>query len=89
MRLGDEWADVNEFTLEEMPEIDRIVGNWYTSAHPRSHFRDRLIVARATPTGRLTLVDRALTRRAHDGSTTVETAATSPSRLSVLKTVAT
>lgn len=73
VRLGDEWADVNEFTLEEMPEIDRVVGNWYTSAHPRSHFRDRLIVARATTTGRLTLVDRALTRRAHDGSTVVET----------------
>lgn len=73
VRLGDEWADVNEFTLEEMPEIDRVVGNWYTSAHPRSHFRDRLIVARATTTGRLTLVDRTLTRRAHDGSTVVET----------------
>ncbi len=73
VRLGDEWADVNEFTLEEMPEIDRVVGNWYTSTHPRSHFRDRLIVARATTTGRLTLVDRTLTRRAHDGATVVET----------------
>ncbi|MCC6898668.1 MAG: arylamine N-acetyltransferase [Polyangiaceae bacterium] len=73
VRLGDEWADVNEFTLEEMPEIDRVVGNWYTSTHPRSHFRDRLIVARATTSGRLTLVDRTLTRRTHDGATVVET----------------
>ncbi|MBI3204279.1 MAG: arylamine N-acetyltransferase [Myxococcales bacterium] len=73
VRLGDEWADVNEFTLEVMPEIDRVVGNWYTSTHPRSHFRDRLIVARATTTGRLTLVDRTLTRRTHDGATVVET----------------
>jgi N-hydroxyarylamine O-acetyltransferase len=68
IKLGEAWRDVCEFTLEEMPEIDRIVGNWYTSQHPRSHFRDRLIAARATPTGRLTLVDRVLTRRSKDGT---------------------
>lgn len=67
-RLGDAWHDVNEFTLEEMPPIDRIVGNWYTSAHPQSHFKSRLIAARATPDGgRLTLADRDLTERARDG----------------------
>lgn len=75
VRLGDEWRDVCEFTLEEMPEIDRVVGNWYTSTHPRSHFRDRLMAARATPTGRLTLVDHRLTRRARDGSAVVTEAA--------------
>lgn len=26
-KLGDAWTDVDEFTLEEMPEIDREVGN--------------------------------------------------------------
>lgn len=66
-RLGDTWHDLCEFTLEEMPEIDRVVGNWYTSAHPQSHFKERLIAARATPTGRLTLVNRELTRRGRDG----------------------
>jgi N-hydroxyarylamine O-acetyltransferase len=67
-RLGDAWHDVNEFTLEEMPLIDRIVANWYTSAHPQSHFRNRLIVARAKPDGaRVTLADRELTQRARDG----------------------
>lgn len=71
-RLGDTWHDVNEFTLEEMPLIDRIVGNWYTSAHPQSHFRSRLIAARATPDGgRVTLADRDLTRRARNGTATV------------------
>lgn len=84
VRLGDAWTDVCEFTLEEMPEIDRIVGNWYTSAHPQSHFKDRLIVARATPTGRLTLVDRTLTRRAHDGTSVVETIATADALLATL-----
>ena len=84
VRLGDAWTDVCEFTLEEMPEIDRVVGNWYTSAHPRSHFKDRLIAARATATGRLTLVDGALTRRAHDGTTEVETVASAAALLDLL-----
>lgn len=84
VRHGEVWADVCEFTLEEMPEIDRVVGNWYTSAHPKSHFKDRLIAARATPTGRLTLVDRELTRRAHDGTAAVEPIETHDDLLAVL-----
>lgn len=66
--IGDAWQDVCEFTLEEMPEIDRVVGNWYTSAHPTSHFKNRLIVARAGQGGeRWTLVNRELTVRRRDG----------------------
>ncbi|MEZ4398899.1 MAG: arylamine N-acetyltransferase [Kofleriaceae bacterium] len=84
VRLGEAWQDVCEFTLEEMPEIDRVVGNWYTSAHPRSHFKDRLIAARATPTGRLTLADAVLTRRAHDGSTVTHTAGSAAELLAML-----
>lgn len=84
VRHGDAWADVCEFTLEEMPEIDRVVGNWYTSTHPTSHFKDRLIAARATPSGRLTLVDRELTRRGHDGAATVEPIETHAELLAVL-----
>jgi N-hydroxyarylamine O-acetyltransferase len=67
--LGDAWHDVYELTLEEMPPIDRIVANWYTSTHPASHFRSRLTVARALPDGgRLTVVNRELTIRRRDGS---------------------
>lgn len=67
-RLGGEWADVYEYTGEEMPLIDRVVANWYTSAHPQSHFRQRLMVARALPDGwRCNLLDRELTRRHADG----------------------
>lgn len=84
VRLGDAWHDVCELTLEEMPEIDRVVGNWYTSTHPRSHFRDRLIVARATPEGRLTLVDRELTRRGRDGVGHARTLATPDELLATL-----
>jgi N-hydroxyarylamine O-acetyltransferase len=62
--FGDAWHDVCEFTLEEMPEIDRIVGNWYTSAHPGSHFKSRLIAARAgRDNERRTLLNRELTIR--------------------------
>ena len=50
-------------TLEEMPVIDRIVANWYTSTHPQSHFKHRLTVARATPTGRISILNDELTIR--------------------------
>lgn len=67
-RLGDEWHDVLEFTGEVMPPIDRELANWYTSAHPQSHFRNRLVAARALPDGgRLTLLNRELTRRDRHG----------------------
>lgn len=65
--LGETWTDVCEFTLEPMPLIDREVANWYTSAHPGSHFKNRLLVARATEQGRITLLNRELTHRGRDG----------------------
>lgn len=83
-RLGDAWQDVCELTGEEMPEIDREVGNWFTSTHPRSHFRDRLIVARATPRGRVTLVNRELTLRDSGGDARSRVIATPDELLAVL-----
>lgn len=67
VKFGAEWHDVAELTLEEMPPIDREVGNWYTSTHPDSSFRQRIMVTRATNEGRLTLLNRELTRRGPDG----------------------
>lgn len=67
-KLGSEWVDVCEFTGEAMPPIDRELANWYTSAHPQSHFRSRLMAARSLPDGgRLTLLNRELTVRGRDG----------------------
>lgn len=64
VRYGTEWNDICEFTLEEMPPIDRELANWFTSAHPQSHFRNRLIAARAAPDGmRRTLLNREFTVR--------------------------
>ncbi len=67
VRLGDAWHDVAELTLEEMPVIDRVVANWYTSTHPQSHFKNRLTVARATPTGRVAILNDELSIRHADG----------------------
>jgi N-hydroxyarylamine O-acetyltransferase len=61
--LGDTWQDVCEFTLEEMPQIDRTLANWYLNTHPESHFGNRLMVAKANPQGRVTLLNKELTRR--------------------------
>jgi len=66
VQLDGAWQDVCELTLEEMPEFDREIGNWYTSAHPASHFRHLLLVALATERGRRTLLNRRFTRREGD-----------------------
>jgi N-hydroxyarylamine O-acetyltransferase len=84
-RLGEVWTDVYEFTGEEMPPIDREVANWYTSAHPRSHFKDVLMVARAAPDGgRISLRNGELKRRARDGSAEARNVATPEELLAVL-----
>lgn len=85
VKLGAEWHDVCETTLEEMPPIDRELGNWYTSAHPTSHFRGRLMVTRATEDGRLSLLNRELTRRGRDGVGHVEQLGSPDELLEVLE----
>jgi N-hydroxyarylamine O-acetyltransferase len=72
-KLGEAWSDVCEFTLEEMPAIDREVANWFTSAHPKSHFLNRLLVARALDDGgRATLLNRQFTLRKRGGESTTQ-----------------
>jgi N-hydroxyarylamine O-acetyltransferase len=83
--FGDEWQDLYEFTLEEMPPIDREVANWYTSTHPASHFRSRLWVARALADGgRLSLLNRELRVRRRDGTADVRVLDTPDELVSVL-----
>jgi N-hydroxyarylamine O-acetyltransferase len=85
VRFGAEFHDVCEFTLEEMPTIDREVANWYTSAHPKSHFKNRLIVARAAPEGqRLSISNDELTLRERQGTSTVRRLASASELLEVL-----
>jgi N-hydroxyarylamine O-acetyltransferase len=85
VRLGDDWNDICEFTLEEMPPIDREVANWFTSTHPASHFKNRLLVARALPDGgRLGLLNRDLTVRRRDGRAEAHTVQSPDELLTVL-----
>lgn len=72
VKLGDNWSDVCEFTLEEMPPIDQEIANWFTSTHPDSHFRNRLIVARAGENGtRHTLLNDEFKIRNREGEAQV------------------
>lgn len=84
VRIGSDWLDVAEFTLEEMPLIDRELGNWYTSAHPASNFRARLTVARATENGRLTILNRDFTRRDASGRAETRPIANAEELLAIL-----
>ncbi len=84
-RFGAEWHDVLEFSGEEMPPIDRELANWFTSTHPQSHFRSRLMAARALPDGgRLTLVNRELSTRRRTGEAETRTLRTPGELLDVL-----
>jgi N-hydroxyarylamine O-acetyltransferase len=83
--VEDAWVDVCEFTLEEMPEIDRQLANWYTSAHPASHFKSKLMVALATPTGRKTLLDRRFTVRGPGAASQTRTLGTKAELVAVLQ----
>ncbi|HVU22709.1 MAG TPA: arylamine N-acetyltransferase [Opitutus sp.] len=66
-RLGDEWGDVYIFTLDEASPVDFEVGNWFTSTHPNSRFRQALIVALAATDRRFALLNREFTTRHLDG----------------------
>jgi len=85
VRFGAEWQDVCEFTLEEMPPIDREVANWFTSAHPNSHFKNRLLVARAAPEGqRLSILNDQFTHRERYGISTTRQISSPEELLQVL-----
>ena len=67
MRLPDRWAAMYRFNLEPRLAADYEVSNWFTSTHPESRFTTGLMVARATPAGRLNLLDAGLTVHSNDG----------------------
>jgi len=85
VRIGEQWSDLYEFTMEEMPLIDREVANWYTSAHAQSYFRSNLLVARAAPEGvRLTLLNDEFSSRGSDGRSASQKLTSSEELLEVL-----
>lgn len=66
-RIGNDWATLYRIEDKPPPAIDYELGNWYTSAHPDSHFRRQLIAARTTAEARYGLRDNRLTTRLVDG----------------------
>ena len=66
-RLGDEWGDVFVFAPDATPAIDCEVGNWFTSTHPQSRFKQNLALARAGDRCRFAILNREFTIRHADG----------------------
>ncbi len=65
--IDGEWRTLYRLDPVSPPAIDYEIGNWYTSAHPDSHFRHQLIAARTTAEARYGLRDNRLTTRLADG----------------------
>jgi arylamine N-acetyltransferase len=59
-RIRDEWQSLYTFTTRPRPRIDREVGSWYVSTHPKSHFVTGLSVALITDDARWNLRGRNL-----------------------------
>lgn len=63
VELEEHWHPIYELSTERTQPIDFEVANWYTSTHPDSRFRNNLMVARATPDTRFTLLNNQLSIR--------------------------
>lgn len=76
VKLRDEWHDLVEFGLEQQnfPELE--MGNWFTSAHPRSRFKTELFLARADEGHRYGMYGNVLSTHRLDGETEKRTLGT-------------
>ena len=69
--LAGQWTDLYAFTLEPQFAIDYEVANYFTSTHPRSIFRNMLLVQRPGPEVRQVLRDRELSITRPDETVTL------------------
>jgi N-hydroxyarylamine O-acetyltransferase len=77
--MHGEWRDLYVFTHEPRHPIDFEVANWFTSTHPRSRFKQNLVVNLAQPGERLSLVNRELS--VYRSGTVTKTAVNDPDQL--------
>jgi N-hydroxyarylamine O-acetyltransferase len=68
-KIKNEWRDLVAFGLEPQSFAELEMGNWFTSTHPRSRFRNELFLARSDSGGRHGLLDNVLTTHRLDGAT--------------------
>lgn len=66
-KLGTEWVDIIEFTLEPQGPLDFELGNWFSCTHPNSHFRKNLVVTRVDGPRRRILSNHEYLVREPDG----------------------
>jgi N-hydroxyarylamine O-acetyltransferase len=66
--VEDRWQAVYSISSEPWLDSHYELANWYTSTHPASHFRHRLIVTRTTAEARQILAEGRLTIRHADGA---------------------
>ena len=63
---SDSWLGMYRFTLEPQSPADFELGNWFTSTHPRSTFRQNLQASIVDGEARLNLLNLRFTRRRDD-----------------------
>ena len=66
--VGEVWQPVYSIAPDVWLDSHYEMANWFTSTHPASHFRHRLIVTRTTPAARHILAEGRLTVRRADGT---------------------
>lgn len=78
------WVDVYQFAPDPVPTVDFELGNWFTSTHPQSRFKQNLALARAGHDCRYALLNRDFVIRHVDGRTEKRTLTTPDELLAVL-----
>jgi len=69
VKIRKEWHDLVEFGLEQQNFAELEMGNWYTSAHPRSRFKAGLFLARVDEGRRYAISGNVLSTHKLDGET--------------------
>jgi N-hydroxyarylamine O-acetyltransferase len=69
VKIGGKWHDLVEFGLEQQNFAELEMGNWFTSAHPRSRFKAELFLARADEGRRYAMFGNVLSTHRLDGAT--------------------
>jgi arylamine N-acetyltransferase len=70
--IRGEWQSLYEFATRTAPPIDLLVGSWYVSTYPASHFVTNLMASLVTDNGRCNLAGRHLSIHGADGSEKIE-----------------
>jgi arylamine N-acetyltransferase len=70
--IRGEWQSLYEFATRTAPPIDLLVGSWYVSTHPASHFVTSLMVSLVTDDGRCNVAGRQLSIHGAAGSEKIE-----------------